>query len=90
MALLSKLAGAGKGTLLFARAVLLRTAGVANGLRKGLGSSGVLSLQAVLLAGNVLFFTAGEHSCTGRRCVHRLEPRIPAGCVPAVARNYVQ
>ncbi len=60
MGALSKLAGAGKGFVLLGCNVLKKTAGCLNGLRKGLGSSGVLSLQAALLVGNVLFFTAGK------------------------------
>lgn len=70
MRLLSILAGAGKSTILHARTVLLKTATLANRLRKGLGSSGVLSLQAVLIAGNVLFFTAGAPFLIADRALH--------------------
>ncbi len=59
----SKLAGAGKGATRVARAVLLKTATCLNGLRKGLGSSGALSLSSALLVGNILFFTAGGRCC---------------------------
>lgn len=63
MGVLTTLAGAGKGAILHTRTALVKTLCLANRLRKGLGSSGVLSLQAALIAGNVLFFTAGECWC---------------------------
>lgn len=62
MGVVSTLAGASKSTILHARTVLVKTACFADRLCKGLGSSGVLSLQALLITGNVLFFTAGENS----------------------------
>lgn len=69
MGLLITLARAGKGAVLHTRTALVKTLCLANRLRKGLGSSGVLSLQAALIAGNVLFFTAGGQGLLKFSCM---------------------